>query len=222
MCVADFGMAEKIVYYGSSDVSFGTQNRERPNLSTSSQPNIPKLDSVIDNKVPSESLFSRSAFAQFLLDKHCLENLEFYQTLKIFIDNHRDDVKVWRILYEEYFEINASSEINLPGDLKAGLVASEIPDIELLQRFLALTKHYLHDSYQEFTREVLTKMFVTVESSSEDDCSEREDVDQSSAKPSRNMSFSSTSSAKSGSGSGSSWAKWGKKFRWRRSFSVSD
>ncbi|KAG7927863.1 hypothetical protein KL925_002221 [Ogataea polymorpha] len=192
------------------------------NVSSSVEPMVPKLDSVLGNKVPSDSLFSKSAFSKFLLNKHCLENLEFYQSLQLFIENHNTDRNVWKILYEEYFESNASSEINLPGDLKAGLSGSTIPEISLLQRFLSITKHYLHDSYQEFTRQVLEKMFVTVESSSEeDDTLERDETNERApGKTQRNQSFSSISSAKSGSGS--SWAKWGKKLRWRRSSSVSD
>ncbi|KAG7698149.1 hypothetical protein KL930_001811 [Ogataea haglerorum] len=191
-------------------------------VSSSEEPMVPKLDSVLGNKVPSDSLFSKAAFSKFLLNKHCLENLEFYQSLQLFIENHNTDRNVWKILYEEYFENNASSEINLPGDLKAGLSGATIPDISLLQRFLSITKHYLHDSYQEFTRQVIEKMFVTVDSSSEeDDTLERDETNERApSKTHRNQSFSSISSAKSGSGS--SWAKWGKKLRWRRSSSVSD
>ncbi|KAG7749472.1 hypothetical protein KL912_001473 [Ogataea haglerorum] len=191
-------------------------------VSSSEESMVPKLDSVLGNKVPSDSLFSKAAFSKFLLNKHCLENLEFYQSLQLFIENHNTDRNVWKILYEEYFENNASSEINLPGDLKAGLSGATIPDISLLQRFLSITKHYLHDSYQEFTRQVIEKMFVTVDSSSEeDDTLERDETNERApSKTHRNQSFSSISSAKSGSGS--SWAKWGKKLRWRRSSSVSD
>ncbi|ODV85149.1 hypothetical protein CANARDRAFT_28447 [[Candida] arabinofermentans NRRL YB-2248] len=130
---------------------------------------IPKLNDVLNNLVPQESLFSKVHFVQFLIKKHCLENLEFYLELKNFILYNQTNVHEWNCLFQDYIGLNSSREINLPGDMKNHLELNVIPSIEHLEGFLKICKDYLHSSYQEFTHDVLVNLTTSIESASEED-----------------------------------------------------
>ncbi|GMG46902.1 unnamed protein product [Ambrosiozyma monospora] len=145
---------------------------------------VPKLQAVLDNQVSSSSPFNKSNFVQYLANKHCLENIEFFYELSHFIEKCStqngcpcSDVNCtepiqhdWSCLCRDFISINCPKEINLPCDLRTEVeLLHSIPEMKSLHKLMKLTKDYLHNSYQDFTHDILDSMSDVSASNSEDD-----------------------------------------------------
>ncbi|GME86027.1 unnamed protein product [Ambrosiozyma monospora] len=145
---------------------------------------VPKLQAVLDDQVSSSSPFNKSNFVQYLANKHCLENIEFFYELSRFIEKCSSqngcpcsDVNCtepiqhdWSCLCRDFISINCPKEINLPCDLRTEVeLLHSIPEMKSLHKLMKLTKDYLHNSYQDFTHDILDSMSDVSASNSEDD-----------------------------------------------------
>ena len=123
---------------------------------------FPSLYELVDNLTSldctNETL---SSFYNFLLTRHCPENLQFILDINnyLYLYNSTTSTRIellrsWQFLYDKYLTFEADLEINLPCTLKSKLSMVELPNFEILSQ----CKKHIYDDllinlYKEFTKQ---------------------------------------------------------------------
>lgn len=113
---------------------------------------IPKLGEILNDEVEPKCIYSKINFMKFLVDKHCIENYDFYSELKSIINNYElfnryNSTSEWFSIYNQFIETEI---INLPADITLRLVKNKLPCIGLLNKIEKIILNYLLASYYEF------------------------------------------------------------------------
>jgi hypothetical protein len=113
---------------------------------------VPKLREVLNDRVNPDCCFSKINFLKFLVDKHCIENYEFFSELSSIIDNYQvfkryNSTSEWFCIYNQYIE---NETINLPASLVSELSKKQLPSLAKLQKIEKIILNYLLASYYEF------------------------------------------------------------------------
>lgn len=113
---------------------------------------IPKLGEILDDQVNPESVYSKINFLKFLVDKHCIENYEFYTELDSVLRNHElfkrfNSTSEWFSIYNQFIETEI---INLPADITLKLSKNSLPALYLLNKIEKIIMNFLLASYYEF------------------------------------------------------------------------
>jgi hypothetical protein len=113
---------------------------------------VPKLRDVLNDRVNPDCCFSKINFLKFLVDKHCIENYEFFSELSSIIDNYQvfkryNSTSEWFCIYNQYIE---NETINLPASLVLELSKKQLPSLAKLQKIEKIILNYLLASYYEF------------------------------------------------------------------------
>lgn len=104
------------------------------------------------DQVDPESLYSKINFVKFLVDKHCIENYEFYTELASIIENYElfrryNSTCEWFSIYNQFIETEI---INLPADITLKLSKNSLPCPFLLNKIEKIILNFLLASYYEF------------------------------------------------------------------------
>ena len=132
---------------------------------------IPKLGEILDDHVNPESVYSKINFLKFLVDKHCIENYEFYTELDSILKNHElfrrySSTSEWFSIYDQFIETEI---INLPADITLKLSKNSLPSLYLLNKIEKIIMNFLLASYYEFisyTKDMLSAKIRTSSSCS--------------------------------------------------------
>jgi hypothetical protein len=117
---------------------------------------IPTLDELLQDD-NSYGYYSKLNFIEYLQSIHCLENLSFVLAINNYFLS--PSIWKWKIIYEEFLQNNSVNEINLPGNLKANVSSSTMPDVNLLKKFKRIIyDDILLDLYNEFIKIQKSKM----------------------------------------------------------------
>lgn len=126
--------------------------------------NIPKLTDILNDKIPVGSAYSNYNFTQFLITKHCVENLYFYNEIMTLLEDYDNfQINNWLAIYRKFIECD---DINLPGDLliKLDKNKNKLPCINLLMKIKKIIMGYLHNSFHEFLNELKIEKFSCLSS----------------------------------------------------------
>lgn len=126
---------------------------------------IPSLDEIIS---PNTYLadcgpYNRGLFVQFLLNSHCMENLEFVVELDRFLANmsaaggdslppleNSRLLHQWSVIYKVFLQHDAIKEINVACETRREVHETTLPSQRQVARLRALIYELLLDSYNEF------------------------------------------------------------------------
>ncbi|ODV95987.1 hypothetical protein PACTADRAFT_80065 [Pachysolen tannophilus NRRL Y-2460] len=150
------GLPKVTTLSSSLDTSTTLNNKSNENVAYQDggllvEDEIPPLELVLAGS--SSSPYSRNNFAKFLLNRHCLENLEFYLEIERFqqLSHPIEKEYSWKFLSSNFIEADSPKEVNLPSSVKNELVSSLIPTNEALEEATKVIVNLLHDGYVEFT-----------------------------------------------------------------------
>lgn len=132
---------------------------------------VPKLGEILNDQIEPEMVYSKINFLKFLVDKHCIENYDFYIDLKAIISNydllqHHGSTMEWFSFYTQFIE---SEIINLPADITLRLYKNTLPCINFLKQIEKIILKYLLSSYYEFIS--YSKGLLSVEKNKTSSCS---------------------------------------------------
>lgn len=113
---------------------------------------VPKLLEILNDKIDPTSNYSKINFVKFLVDKHCIENYEFYTELLSIVENYdffkrHNSTSEWFSIYNQFIETEI---INLPGDIVLQLSKNHLPCLSVLNKIEKIILNYLLASYYEF------------------------------------------------------------------------
>ncbi|EMG48801.1 hypothetical protein G210_0583 [Candida maltosa Xu316] len=128
---------------------------------------VPSLYDLVDHtttldSTPNTSEFSLSSFYNYLLSRHCSENLEFILDINHYLSLPSPSLANWQHVFDKYLTFDADLEINLPCKLRSQLQMSEFPQVGVLLQ----SKKYIYDNllvglYQDFTRQIKNDKLCT-------------------------------------------------------------
>ena len=134
------------------------------NSHTSSNFYLPTLYELLEHTTNLDSHKSNQSllsFHEYLMSRHCSENLQFIIDINKYLFTHNSTnsscnsglVNLWNFIYEKYLTFDADLEINLPCRLKSQLKLNQLPELNVLKN----CQKYIYDNllislYREFTK----------------------------------------------------------------------
>lgn len=116
--------------------------------------NVPNLEDIMNDK--SVGPFNKGNLVQYLSNSHCLENYEFVVFMNKFLAETRivEKKNTWQYILMTFLLEDALKEINLPCDIRNGLLEceEEYPREDLAMKAKMIIYDLLCDSYHEFVK----------------------------------------------------------------------
>lgn len=138
-------------------LSSSTQHIQQAHTPTSNPSSYPKLNGVIPSIEEvlsglSQPPYTRNHFLQYLLQRHCLENLEFYIEIERFLQltDSLEKEYNWKFLYNHFIEVDSPKEINLPCLVRTHFSLDLVPTSKDLRDASKVVFDYLHENFVGF------------------------------------------------------------------------